>query len=275
MRQGLCGSTPQQQEINNLYKESNEGRYVLFITDKKSSTGQKGYFRLNGQFGYIFGNPDEKTPAHEVGHGVFKLEHPSSTIGTTQGKTKLLLDYGNGTALSHLDWKQINDPKLKIYMFQGQNEGEIAEKIWFTPNWKPFTVKGSSTILSLKNYPKGTVPGFAWHMPADALACLRGRSTRHLRRTDMQNAPPKHAPQAMLNGLMAKNLLRDVLDTQAHSPQASAPTRQKRPCSIYRSVQADCCHAMNRPIGTLLERPQRNQQDQRNSETAHPADTLT
>ena len=150
----------QQQEINNLYKESNKSRYVLFITDKKSSTGQKGYFRLNGQFGYIFGNPDEKTPAHEVGHGVFKLEHPSSTIGTTQGKTKLLLDYGNGTALSHLDWKQINDPKLKIYAFQKQEEGEIAEKIWFTPDWKPFTVKGSSTILSLKNYPKGTVPGF-------------------------------------------------------------------------------------------------------------------
>lgn len=116
----------QQELINNRYKADNEDRYVLFITSKNASKGQKGYFRLNGQFGYIFGNADNKTPAHEVGHGVFKLEHPWTAYGTNQGSTNLLMDYSQGQILSHLDWKQIGDPKLKLYAFQEQNEGEYV-----------------------------------------------------------------------------------------------------------------------------------------------------
>lgn len=68
--------------------------------------------RLNGQFGYVYGNALTKTGAHELGHGIFKLEHPWSKYNTTQGSTDLLMDYGNGTILNHLDWKQINDPTL-------------------------------------------------------------------------------------------------------------------------------------------------------------------
>lgn len=44
--------SPQQQQINALYKDTS-ARYVLFVTNKKSSTGQKGYMRLNGQFRHI------------------------------------------------------------------------------------------------------------------------------------------------------------------------------------------------------------------------------
>lgn len=34
------------------------------------------------------------------------------------------MDYAGGAELSHFDWKQINDPKIKIYTFQKQTEGE-------------------------------------------------------------------------------------------------------------------------------------------------------
>ncbi|WP_312298280.1 fibronectin type III domain-containing protein [Chryseobacterium sp.] len=119
--------SPQQQQINALYKGT-DARYVLFVTDKKSSTGQNGYMRLNGQFGYVYGNAPAKTGSHELGHGVFKLEHPWKALGTTEKGTNLLMDYAAGEELSHLDWKQINDPAFKLYAFQGQSAGESVDK---------------------------------------------------------------------------------------------------------------------------------------------------
>lgn len=112
-----------QQSINSLY-QSTESSYVLFVTDKTSSTGQQGYMRLNGQFGYVFKTGLDKTPAHELGHGIFKLEHPFEVYKTSESSTDLLMDYSSGTALNHQDWKQINDPVFKLYAFQNQSSGQ-------------------------------------------------------------------------------------------------------------------------------------------------------
>ena len=114
-----------QQKINALY-QGTDNSYVLFITNKASSTGQKGYMRLNGQFGYVFKSGLVKTPAHELGHGIFKLEHPFETYKTTESSTDLLMDYSEGTVWNHQDWKQINDPAFNLYSFQGQSSGELA-----------------------------------------------------------------------------------------------------------------------------------------------------
>jgi hypothetical protein len=113
----------EQQNINALYK-GNGNSYVLFITDKESSTKQQGYMRLNGQFGYVFKSGLKKTPAHELGHGIFKLEHPFELYKTGKSSTDLLMDYSEGTVLNHQDWKQINDPLFKLYAFQSQSSGE-------------------------------------------------------------------------------------------------------------------------------------------------------
>ncbi|GIM52117.1 hypothetical protein CAPN004_11470 [Capnocytophaga cynodegmi] len=37
------------------------------------------------------------------------------------------MDYAQETTFAHTDWKQINDPKLKIYAFQEQSEGEYSD----------------------------------------------------------------------------------------------------------------------------------------------------
>lgn len=152
--------SPQQQQINALYKGT-DARYVLFVTDKKSSTGQNGYMRLNGQFGYVYNNAQDKTGAHELGHGIFKLEHPWKAYGTTQSATPLLMDYSTGEELSHLDWKQINDPAFKLYTFQSQSSGEFSD-IQLTPEWEPFKFSGSSIYISgdIKT-PNGAVHGIA------------------------------------------------------------------------------------------------------------------
>lgn len=158
--------SPQQQQINVLYKGT-DARYVLFVTDKKSSTGQKGYMRLNGQFGYVYNNAQDKTGAHELGHGVFKLEHPWKAYGTTQSATPLLMDYSTGEELSHLDWKQINDPAFKLYAFQGQSSGEFNGGYVVSPDYKIFTIGSDNTIIDKFTYGSnielsndGTLPGF-------------------------------------------------------------------------------------------------------------------
>ena len=133
-----------QQSINRLYPAKNN-EYVLFITEKASSTGQKGFMPLGGQYGYAYKSKDKNTPAHELGHGVFRLEHPWSNklIKTPQAATNLLMDYAGGAELSHFDWKQINDPKIKIYAFQKQEEGELKlnknEYLGFAPNGRVIT----------------------------------------------------------------------------------------------------------------------------------------
>ncbi|SFZ97122.1 Fibronectin type III domain-containing protein [Chryseobacterium limigenitum] len=155
--------SPQQQQINALYKGTGS-RYVLFVTDKKSSTGQKGYMRLNGQFGYIYNNAQDKTGAHELGHGVFKLEHPWKDYGTTQSATPLLMDYSTGEELSHLDWKQINDPAFKLYAFQGQSSGEFANYV-ISPNYRIVSLPKPNSLIyeacDFDNNKKGLLYGFS------------------------------------------------------------------------------------------------------------------
>jgi hypothetical protein len=156
----------EQQSINGLY-QSTEPSYVLFITDKASSTAQQGYMRLNGQFGYVFQSDLPKTPAHELGHGIFKLEHPFEVYKTAEKSTDLLMDYSEGTILNHLDWKQINDPAFKLYAFQSQSSGEFAGGYVVSPDYKIFTIGSYRTKVDKNTYSSsdiaandGTLPGF-------------------------------------------------------------------------------------------------------------------
>ena len=148
-----------QQNINALYK-GDVNSYVLFITDKASSTGQQGYMRLNGQFGYVFNSGLNKTPAHELGHGIFKLEHPFELYKTKESSTDLLMDYSEGTVLNHQDWKQINDPAFKLYAFQSQASGEIAGGFAIAPDWSFVNNGGETTVAYLELAKKGFVGGF-------------------------------------------------------------------------------------------------------------------
>ena len=150
-----------QQSINRLYP-AKINEYVLFITEKASSTGQKGFMPLGGQYGYAYKSKDKNTPAHELGHGVFRLEHPWSNklIKTPRASTNLLMDYAGAAELSHFDWKQINDPKIKIYTFQKQEEGELAGGYGLTPNWQLVKTDTNLVGWDTKSIPDGFVPGF-------------------------------------------------------------------------------------------------------------------
>ena len=140
-----------QQSINRLYP-AKINEYVLFITEKASSTGQKGFMPLGGQYGYVYKSKDKNTPAHELGHGVFRLEHPWSNklIKTPQAATNLLMDYAGGAELSHFDWKQINEPKLKLYTFQKQEEGSYETDGHYSTVYLVCLMLGMNPDLALK-----------------------------------------------------------------------------------------------------------------------------
>ncbi len=120
----LTDYSPSQQAVISAYKAAGkvaDDSYYVFITNAKSSTGQGGYMALGGQFGFVF-DQTERTLAHELGHGIFKLEHPFKK--KQQGKVPSLMDYTADENLLFADWKQINNPKMKLYAFQGQKAGE-------------------------------------------------------------------------------------------------------------------------------------------------------
>ena len=101
-------------------RKPKENTYYIFLVN--DGTGDHGYMRLGGQYGFVY-STNARTIAHELGHGIFKLEHPFKGKNADKGKTTALMDYNNGQDFFYHDWKQINDPKVKLYAFQGQKEG--------------------------------------------------------------------------------------------------------------------------------------------------------
>ena len=102
-------------------RKPKENTYYIFLVN--DGTGDHGYMRLGGQYGFVY-SANARTIAHELGHGIFKLEHPFKGKNADKGKTTALMDYNEGQDFFYRDWKQINDPKVKLYAFQGQSEGE-------------------------------------------------------------------------------------------------------------------------------------------------------
>ena len=102
-------------------RKPKDNTYYIFLVN--DGTGDHGYMRLGGQYGFVY-STNARTIAHEMGHGIFKLEHPFKGKNADKGKTSALMDYNEGQDFFYRDWKQINDPKVKLYAFQGQSEGE-------------------------------------------------------------------------------------------------------------------------------------------------------
>ena len=133
------GTLPTENEFGDLSTYSPEQNAVItkFATNRKpkdntyyiflvnDGTGDHGYMRLGGQYGFVY-STNARTIAHELGHGIFKLEHPFKGKNADKGKTTALMDYNEGQDFFYRDWKQINDPKVKLYAFQGQKEGELV-----------------------------------------------------------------------------------------------------------------------------------------------------
>ena len=147
--------------------------YLIVLGNEFGNTKAiAGFMPLQRQFGFVFqkyANSGEeakgtiaKTVAHEIGHGIFALQHPFAQYDTPESSTDWLMDYSASTGLPHTHWSQMHDPTIRFYVFQDEEDGEIAGRTWFTPDWTPFSIGNSSIIRNApeSNKVKGTVPGF-------------------------------------------------------------------------------------------------------------------
>ncbi|WP_298778380.1 hypothetical protein [uncultured Polaribacter sp.] len=139
----LANYTIEERAIYNHYKTQrtlqDQMYYIFVLGDDISTTDSatEGFMPLKRQYGFVF-NPTNKsrTIAHELGHGIFGLEHPFTEYAITQGTTNLLMDYcdpleqqqglrcEDKIAFTHMDWQKIHAPGLQLYIFQGDEDGE-------------------------------------------------------------------------------------------------------------------------------------------------------
>jgi hypothetical protein len=151
--------TPEQQEITtNLKAElgssyKNDTYYIIYTGASSSKPNTLGFMPLKRQYAFIFNDDSkERTVAHELGHGIFGLIHPSVTYGIPEN-SGFLMDKSSdsdGIILTHNDWQTIHAPGLQLYPFiQGDTAGELAGGYGLTPDFK-FITAGKSNIVSTK-----------------------------------------------------------------------------------------------------------------------------
>ena len=154
-----------------------DGVYLFVLNGATGLEGQKGdllgEMPRKSRFGYIFaGNSPNiaslvHTMAHEVGHGIFTLQHTfDAEYGKdTQGTTNNLLDYKDGTDIAAFQWNVMANPAV----FTGgdkASEGQFAGGIAISPDLKFINIPQSSTVVLnstqewYDNLVVGTLPGF-------------------------------------------------------------------------------------------------------------------
>jgi len=140
----------------------NDKTYYVIYTGKAGQNNYKGFMPLGSQYAFVFNNGNLKTAAHELGHGIFGLKHPFSTDAESE-KTDLLMDYGNGTVLSHNDWDIIHSGGWKFYGFQKSSSGALAGGYGLSPNWEFVSNGDETTVANINLANKGFLGGFITH----------------------------------------------------------------------------------------------------------------
>ena len=151
-----------QQEAGTL-----DGVYLFVLNGAKGLEGQNkdllGEMPRKSRFGYIFASNSPNTEeivhtiAHEVGHGIFTLQH---TFDAEYGKgtikeTNNLLDYKNGIALAAFQWNVMSSPAI----FTGGDkvhEGKIVKTGYYIKNNSGIAPNGR-VITSCKSSKYGVV----------------------------------------------------------------------------------------------------------------------
>ena len=131
-------------DFKNEYTKTNtfdKDKYYLFaMKNVVPSKAVDGFMPLHRQYGFIFKqfgtsattNPPAESPhtfiqtvAHELGHGVFELDHPWIDYGAASEKTtSWLMDYNAGLDIPFMHLQKISHPKFGVYIFQDSEQGE-------------------------------------------------------------------------------------------------------------------------------------------------------
>ena len=132
-----------------------EGAYLFVLDGAKGIEGQKGSLLgempRKSRFGYLFSKDGEelsKTIAHELGHGLFTLQHTfdSEYAGKkSQDTSSNLMDYAKGTSLAAFQWNVMANPAIFTATDKAE-EGKIElksdEYAGFAPNGQVIKISG-------------------------------------------------------------------------------------------------------------------------------------
>ncbi|MFA0963213.1 fibronectin type III domain-containing protein [Roseivirga sp. BDSF3-8] len=137
----LSNYTPEMRKLIRSYEQAHkteDGTYYLFLVHTPKSAidedgtdnARAGFMPYKRQFGFIFtsriGNPDhfDKTIAHELGHGAFRLPHTFvETPALEEWATDNLMDYTFfGTQLHKHQWDLIHNPRPVWGLLTGDEE---------------------------------------------------------------------------------------------------------------------------------------------------------
>ena len=143
-------------------------RYVFVMKDIAPSRSLSGFMPLGRQVGFLFpaSTGEEAKPgaldkllAHELGHGVYELQHPWENSNIPKGSTDWLMDYDDGTKLPYIHWEQISHPKFIVPFLKGDASGELAGGYGLSPDWRFVSNKDERTVTYLQLAQKGFLGG--------------------------------------------------------------------------------------------------------------------
>ncbi|MBY0425969.1 MAG: hypothetical protein K2Q22_10065, partial [Cytophagales bacterium] len=125
----LSAYTPSQRNIINAYKASTSdfstSKYYIFVGGTPSDPSIKGYMPRARKYGFIFDrNTTAKTLAHELGHGVFHLQHAFDEKSLPREGDNLM-SYGTGTRLHKYQWDKVHNPELVIGVLEEDSSGML------------------------------------------------------------------------------------------------------------------------------------------------------
>ena len=117
------------------------------------------YFtREKRPYGFVFNGPHRnhqelaKTIAHELGHGLFRLEHTFEAYpALSKGSTANLMDYGKGTRLQKYQWDLVHNPQAMLGWFQQEEESAFYGDP-YAYLWKEINALASGISYSLYQF---------------------------------------------------------------------------------------------------------------------------
>jgi hypothetical protein len=186
------------------------GNKYLFITNippDSTIPGIQGSMPRKKDFGFIFSNPSSPqfliTVAHEIGHGIFSLEHSFEGVAPApKSSTNNLLDYSSGSELVHWQWYWMHNPTGWPVFDNGADDDRVFVDIrellpfinadsttftFLTPAGKPLTIPKAGlerVVFSYGDDYKSCDVGVPHNAPIGALSSFKLNGINYLGTAD-------------------------------------------------------------------------------------------
>jgi hypothetical protein len=154
--------TADMKRLNKAYiAAKGQKKDVVYLFVLKSAKGgvTAGDMPRGKQFGYLFTESPENinlTAAHEVGHGIFKLRHPTDGYYFEDNDLRDNLMYSGQTKLCKYQWDQIHNPGIVVNLFESDDDGKLEAGWWYNPAGYPVLIPAAMGIVPTDEIIAGT-----------------------------------------------------------------------------------------------------------------------